>query len=559
MRHCFSLCLLSVLTLCVAIGQNNSLHFDGANSFAEVSSSSGLTGLSEMTVEGWFMFDSLSNNPTLLSVNSDTDPGGQQTYLMGRAAEGGQITFALWNASGTHHELISQRGTPLNRWVHLACVITGNTMQIFINGTFDTSRSFAGTMRTSTGTFRLGKWWDGDPGWYYGKVDELRISDIARYKEPFIPSTNFATDGRTIALWHFDTSLAGVVDDASGYNRHLVLTNASLIAASPLERPVISVIKDVPHDQGKRVEIRWQALSIDQDNHVLSHYSIWRAIPEGTQAEMESSAPVRYIPVSGVHVAWEWLTSLPAHKLTEYSYTAETLYDSTSESDAIHYYFISAQTTDPNIYTDSAPDSGYSVDNLSPLTPSGLLAQESGSGGSHQVALVWTPNPDNDISYYAVYRSTLPGFDPSTMTSIAKVQEERYIDSGVVAGANYYYKVSATDFAGNESGYSDEAGLLVSKIDNQKIGLPREVTLSQNYPNPFNPVTVIKYTLPVGTHVTLKVFTILGIEVITVFDEFQELGHKEVEIDGISLASGVYLYRIITGEQTLVRKMVIMK
>ncbi len=74
--------------------------------------------------------------------------------------------------------------------------------------------------------------------------------------------------------------------------------------------------------------------------------------------------------------------------------------------------------------------------------------------------------------------------------------------------------------------------------------LPKEYQLSQNYPNPFNPVTKIKYALPYASNVTLKVYDILGREVISLVNEFKDAGSYIVEFNGKNYASGVYFYRI---------------
>lgn len=89
--------------------------------------------------------------------------------------------------------------------------------------------------------------------------------------------------------------------------------------------------------------------------------------------------------------------------------------------------------------------------------------------------------------------------------------------------------------------------------------IPAEVTLSQNYPNPFNPTTKIAYTVPEEMRVRLDVFDILGRRVATLVDGQMNPGRYEVSFDMTRFASGVYLYRIVTPDGALVRKMTLIK
>ncbi len=83
--------------------------------------------------------------------------------------------------------------------------------------------------------------------------------------------------------------------------------------------------------------------------------------------------------------------------------------------------------------------------------------------------------------------------------------------------------------------------------------------LFQNYPNPFNPTTIINYQLPVGNHVTLKIYDILGREVATLVNEKTSAGSYSVKFDGSRLASGVYFYRLEAGSFVSVKKLVLLR
>ncbi|MFA5804914.1 MAG: T9SS type A sorting domain-containing protein [Melioribacteraceae bacterium] len=91
--------------------------------------------------------------------------------------------------------------------------------------------------------------------------------------------------------------------------------------------------------------------------------------------------------------------------------------------------------------------------------------------------------------------------------------------------------------------------------------LPSSFSLEQNYPNPFNPSTVISYQLPVAGHVSLKVFDMLGREVATLIDEFQQAGkyNSQFSILNSELSSGVYFYTLTAGNKIETKKMLLLK
>jgi hypothetical protein len=88
---------------------------------------------------------------------------------------------------------------------------------------------------------------------------------------------------------------------------------------------------------------------------------------------------------------------------------------------------------------------------------------------------------------------------------------------------------------------------------------PGDFALRQNYPNPFNPTTNIKYRLMNKGHVTLKVFNMLGQEVATLVNKAQNAGEYAVAFDASKLTSGIYVYRLETGNYSLSRKMLLLK
>jgi hypothetical protein len=89
--------------------------------------------------------------------------------------------------------------------------------------------------------------------------------------------------------------------------------------------------------------------------------------------------------------------------------------------------------------------------------------------------------------------------------------------------------------------------------------VPAEFSLSQNYPNPFNPATTINYSLPKEGHVKLSVFNALGSKVATVVDEYKPAGNYSVRFNASNLSSGIYLYKLESGNYTASRKLILIK
>jgi hypothetical protein len=91
--------------------------------------------------------------------------------------------------------------------------------------------------------------------------------------------------------------------------------------------------------------------------------------------------------------------------------------------------------------------------------------------------------------------------------------------------------------------------------------LPDKFILQQNFPNPFNPSTKIRYTVPSGSfeQIRIEVYDILGNKVITLVNEEKPAGTYEINFDGGELSSGVYYYKMISSNNTDVKKMLLLK
>ncbi|MGD8780826.1 MAG: carbohydrate binding domain-containing protein [Ignavibacteria bacterium] len=104
-----------------------------------------------------------------------------------------------------------------------------------------------------------------------------------------------------------------------------------------------------------------------------------------------------------------------------------------------------------------------------------------------------------------------------------------------------------------------DGGIVVSVEDQYGSSLPFEYNLTQNYPNPFNPSTKIEYSLQKPGIVTLKIYNILGQEVLSLVNEFKNAGNYKVDFNAGNLASGVYIYQLRAGSFINSKKMLLLK
>jgi len=92
-----------------------------------------------------------------------------------------------------------------------------------------------------------------------------------------------------------------------------------------------------------------------------------------------------------------------------------------------------------------------------------------------------------------------------------------------------------------------------------KQQIPTQYSLEQNYPNPFNPNTTIEYQVPTRSHVSIKVFDVLGREVATLVNGVEEPGYKSMNFNANGLESGMYFYRLHAGTFTDTKKLVLLR
>jgi plastocyanin len=125
-----------------------------------------------------------------------------------------------------------------------------------------------------------------------------------------------------------------------------------------------------------------------------------------------------------------------------------------------------------------------------------------------------------------------------------------------VSAATYHYQCDphAPGMSGNIIVQEPASG-----VDDRGLPTATEFALGQNYPNPFNPTTVLPYELKSAGLVQLSVYNVLGEKVADLVNEQQAAGSHSVNFDASALSTGLYIYRLTSGNRTQSAKMLLMK
>jgi hypothetical protein len=175
---------------------------------------------------------------------------------------------------------------------------------------------------------------------------------------------------------------------------------------------------------------------------------------------------------------------------------------------------------------------------------------------STEPILVW--GDSERANTYELQLSETVNFD-NLVVDITGLEETRYKVIDLQEGKTYFWRVQARNATG-ASGWSAPLRFTTEIITSIPFNdLPEVVSLSQNFPNPFNPTTSIRYSLPESADVTLAVYNMMGQLVETLVDGHQSSGWHTSTFNAEQLSSGVYMFRLTSGDMTITRKMTLMK
>ncbi len=162
---------------------------------------------------------------------------------------------------------------------------------------------------------------------------------------------------------------------------------------------------------------------------------------------------------------------------------------------------------------------------------------------------------DNETEFTTVANSFVPGhgttLEPKTYT---------FIDTTIYLQGTYHYRLMQQDNDGLVH-YSSHVTVYFNPTEVKAVYVtPSIFKLHQNYPNPFNPTTTIIFSLGKSSYTTLKVYNLIGQEVATLFDGYGEVGRMyAVHFNAGNLSNGMYYYKLFSGNDVEVRKMLLIK
>ncbi|MCX6163948.1 MAG: T9SS type A sorting domain-containing protein [Ignavibacteriae bacterium] len=150
------------------------------------------------------------------------------------------------------------------------------------------------------------------------------------------------------------------------------------------------------------------------------------------------------------------------------------------------------------------------------------------------------------------FKTTDNGATWTALTWVTGVFACTHMELVYVGGSAYIYAVC-------NDGSVVKLVQTVTGVNEPQTSIPNDYKLEQNYPNPFNPTTTIDYSIPKASFVTLKVYDVLGNEVMTVVNEQQSANNYTYNVDFSKLSSGVYYYTLNTGNYTATKKLTLVK
>lgn len=139
--------------------------------------------------------------------------------------------------------------------------------------------------------------------------------------------------------------------------------------------------------------------------------------------------------------------------------------------------------------------------------------------------------------------------------SSSEANEYTYTDAAVVPGTTYSYRLGDVDYRGTTAWHS----AVEITVTESASAVPTVFGLQKAYPNPFNPSVKLTYSLTTDASTSLKIYNMLGQEVVTLVNAYQNAGNYSYTWQPEDLSAGIYMVRLESGKKTNMQKVVFVK
>lgn len=403
---------------------------------------------------------------------------------------------------------------------------------------------------------RLDAYGSAAPGWPYGGT----LVFTTPYQESMVITMPDGANGAILAWDQYSISSPNYSQFSIEGNR--IDKNGALGDATPH----LVGVKDVPDDQGGKVRVAWNATYLDAGpDFPIADYRVWQQVPAAQAARALRTRRLRAMSDASLEVGdlaqasgffWSYAGSVPASGYPSYSFLGSTTGDSTGTGNPRSVFKVQARLASNLLAMwDSAPDSGYSVDNLPPVAPAPFSATYVAGNGSF---LSWGPNAEPDLAGYRLYRGGGLNFTPTPANRIYDGTLTSYHDG---APTPYIYKVCAYDVHGNQGPCSTAQSPGTTAADD---AVPKELVLLAPAPNPARGGTVLRLGLPRAGRVDLAIYDALGRRVKTLLAGDSGAGWLETRWDGgadsgARARSGLYWVRAEAGGRRIIQRFVMLE
>jgi len=175
--------------------------------------------------------------------------------------------------------------------------------------------------------------------------------------------------------------------------------------------------------------------------------------------------------------------------------------------------------------------------------------------------IVWADKDDDQEGLHASFKLSASGEtiylsnpDTTIIDEVTFSEQTTDLSTGRYPdGTGEFVNMEPTFGTANQRGITSVCG------DNPSQQIPNTIQLAQNFPNPFNPVTTISFSLPKDDKITLTIYNTLGQKVAILADDVYSAGNYSMQWNAGNYSSGIYIYTIQSGNQHVMRKMILMK